>query len=63
MQEMRVSTFLEAYDIPRSTFNCWLHRSDFAGVVALKVGGRWRIRISEYEQWSEREHKNCYKYV
>ena len=63
MQEMRVSTFLKTYDIPRSTFNEWLHRSDFAGVVALKVCERWRIKIPEYEQWREKQHKNCYKYA
>lgn len=60
MKMMRLSTFCEEYDMPRTTVTDLVHSSDFP---AYKLGKCWYVDVPAFEKWREEKHKRCYRYA
>lgn len=50
MQMMRLSTFIETYDMPRQSVIDLVHSEGFP---AYKIGDRWYIDIPGFKKWRE----------
>lgn len=59
-QQMKLKTFCDEFDIPRTTVLKWVHSEGFP---AYNLCGRWYIDIDKYIRWRELQHKKSYKYI
>lgn len=52
MKQMKLKTFCEYYDIPRTTALQWVHTKGFP---AYNLCGRWYVDIDKFNKWRERQ--------
>ena len=52
-KQMKLKTFCEQFDIPRTTVLQWVHGSNFP---AYNLCGRWYVDIDKFLHWREKEH-------
>ena len=49
-KQIKLKTFCEEYDMPRTTVMEMIHRRDFP---SYKLGGRWYVDEERYLKWRE----------
>ena len=60
LKQMKLKTFCEEFDIPRTTALKWAHADDFP---AYNLCGHWYVDINQYYKWREDQHKKSTKYA
>lgn len=58
-KQLKLKSFCEEYDIPRSTALKWIHSDEFP---AYNLLGHWYVDIEEFYKWRTKYHKISYKY-
>lgn len=58
--QMKLRTFCENFDIPRTTALKWVHS---AGFPAYNLCGHWYVDIPKFYEWRNSEHIRSYKYA
>ena len=59
-QKMKLTTFCQEFDIPRSTALKWVHSQGFP---AYNLCGHWYVDIAKFFEWRERQHTVSYRYA
>ena len=52
MKQMKLKTFCDYFDVPRTTALQWVHTKGFP---AYNLSGRWYVDIDKFYKWRSRQ--------